>query len=137
MAYPQAAEADDAFEAWLARRQAEGALYVIAEDQAALGFVQLHAVHRKGAHGWLALALAPAARGQGHGAAALAALEEEARGTHGLRKLLLQVRSDNASARALYARMGYREVGLMQGHYRALDGTWVDVAIMEKQLTGP
>ena len=119
---------------WVARREADGRLWAIAdaETNACLGFVQLSDIHRKNALGWLGIALAPQARGRGLGRAAMALLEDEARAM-GLRKLLLQVRTDNPVAIALYARAGYARVGVMRDHYD--DGARLhDVLVMEKLL---
>lgn len=55
------------------------------------------------------LAVLPAARGRGIGRALLAAAEAHARAT-GCCKLTLEVQEDNAPARALYARFGFRDV---------------------------
>lgn len=55
------------------------------------------------------LAVLPAVRGQGIGRALLAAAEAHARAT-GCCKLTLEVQEDNAPARALYARFGFRDV---------------------------
>jgi RimJ/RimL family protein N-acetyltransferase len=119
---------------WAARREASGRLWAIAdaETDACLGFVQLSDVHRKNALGWLGLALAPQARGRGLGQAAMASLEVEAR-RMGLRKLLLQVRTDNRQAIALYERAGYAPVGVLRRHYD--DGERLhDVLVMERLL---
>jgi len=55
------------------------------------------------------LAVLPAARGRGIGRALLAAAEAHARAT-GCCKLTLEVQEDNAPARGLYARYGFRDV---------------------------
>jgi RimJ/RimL family protein N-acetyltransferase len=119
---------------WAARREASGRLWAIADagTDACLGFVQLAEVHRRNALGWLGLALAPQARGRGLGRAAMASLEDEAR-RMGLRKLLLQVRTDNPGAIALYERAGYARVGVLRRHYD--DGERLhDGLVMERLL---
>jgi ribosomal protein S18 acetylase RimI-like enzyme len=55
------------------------------------------------------LAVLPAARGAGVGSALLAAAEAHARAA-GCCKLTLEVQDDNAPARSLYARFGFRDV---------------------------
>lgn len=55
------------------------------------------------------LAVLPAARGRGIGRALLAAAEAHARAA-GCCKLTLEVQEDNALARALYTRHGFRDV---------------------------
>ena len=134
LAYPDGAADADAVAAWLARREAAGALRIVADDGgAALGFVQLHDIHRRGGHAMLAIALLPEARGRGVGRAALDALHDLARREFGLRKLMLEVRADNAAAIALYQAMGYRTVGTLRAHYD--DGARLhDVCVMERLL---
>jgi RimJ/RimL family protein N-acetyltransferase len=119
---------------WIARREAGGRLWAIAdaETDACLGFVQLADINRKNALGWLGIALAPQARGRGLGRAAMASLEDEARAM-GLRKLLLQVRTDNPGAIALYERAGFARAGVLRRHYD--DGERLhDVLVMERLL---
>ncbi len=62
------------------------------------------------------IAVSPALRRQGIGAALLRAmLEEGAR--RGLAFLTLEVRVGNAAARRLYRRAGFREAGIRPGYY--------------------
>jgi ribosomal protein S18 acetylase RimI-like enzyme len=58
----------------------------------------------------------PAARGQGLGARLVAAAERATR-AEGRDRLRLEVRADNAPARALYAKRGYAEVAHLRGYY--------------------
>ena len=123
-------------EGWVARREANGRLWTIADagTDACMGFIQISEIHRKNAYGWLGMALAPQARGRGLAPQAIAAVEDEARAT-GLRKLLRQGRTDNEGAIAAYERAGYSRVGVMRQHYD--DGERLhDVLIMER-LLGP
>ena len=63
----------------------------------------------------------------------MVALAEEARDHLGLRKLMLQVRTDNQIALYLYASIGYRMVGHLKQHY--FDGNhYHDVTMMEMLL---
>lgn len=62
------------------------------------------------------LVVAPSARGRGLARALVAALEEEAR-RRGCARMRLEVRADNAAARALYATLGYIERTLLPGYY--------------------
>jgi N-acetylglutamate synthase len=64
-----------------------------------------------GQHEWAgltAIEVDPAHRGRGLGAAVTAALAGEA-ARRGLHKVYLQVEDDNAAARALYAKIGFRD----------------------------
>jgi len=51
----------------------------------------------------------------------------------GLRKLVLEVLSDNGRALAFYRRQGFREVGILQLHV-PWAGEWLDVTVMERLL---
>ena len=62
------------------------------------------------------IAVAPQARGVGVGAALLAAVERGAR-RRGARRLRLEVRADNAGARALYERSGFGAFGRHRAYY--------------------
>lgn len=58
----------------------------------------------------------PAARGMGLGAQLVTTAEAEARRL-GLARMSLEVRADNAAARAMYARLGYAETAQLPGYY--------------------
>ncbi|MDB5987316.1 MAG: family N-acetyltransferase [Nevskia sp.] len=60
--------------------------------------------------------VAPPARGRRFGERLVTAAEIEAR-TLGLQALSLEVRADNAAARALYAKLGYQEAAVLPGYY--------------------
>ena len=62
------------------------------------------------------LVVAPEARGLGIGQRLVAALETLA-AHEGCDRVTLEVRTDNAAARALYARLGYREAKALPGYY--------------------
>ena len=63
------------------------------------------------------IATAPAARRTGLGRALLRALLERAAAL-GAPSVLLEVRTDNAGAQALYRSAGFREVGVRRGYYQ-------------------
>ncbi len=69
----------------------------------------------------LTVATDPAARGRGQAAAVLNAATAELRRS-GQRQLFLEVAEDNASARALYDRLGFQPIGRRPGYYRRADG---------------
>lgn len=60
--------------------------------------------------------VAPAARGQRWGERLVAAMETAAAAS-GCDRATLEVRTDNLAARALYAKLGYREVRTLPGYY--------------------
>jgi len=128
---------DDRVREWigsLARDEASLFFIIHAVAEAApVGFIQvreMHMVHRRGV---LGICLAEAARGQGHGSAAMEMMEDFARRVFGLRKLTLQVLASNTEAVRLYERSGYTTVGVLRGHFMN-GGFFHDVALMEKFL---
>ena len=68
----------------------------------------------------LTLAVAPKARGRGLGRALLKAAIIEAQ-KRGADALFLEVGSDNPAALALYAGLGFANVGSRKGYYRGMD----------------
>lgn len=72
--------------------------------------------------------------GEGIGRALLAWCEQQAR-AGGAERMLLEVREDNARARAVYAAAGYREIGRRRGYYR-IRGRRLDALVMERHLAG-
>lgn len=128
---------DAQVDAWLERRLSEpDTLFaVIAEagsDQAA-GFCQLTNVDRLHGRADLGICLAASARGRGYAAEAIRLLERHAQEVLGLRKVVLKVLSTNEAARRLYAKVGYRTVGVLRAHFRHA-GVYHDVEIMEHML---
>jgi phosphinothricin acetyltransferase len=72
-------------------------------------------------------------RGKGVGRVLLEKLTELGR-THGYHKLVLSAFPGNAGGMALYARCGFRTVGIYHEQGQ-LDGKWVDTIVMEKLLS--
>lgn len=70
--------------------------------------------------------------GRGIGRALLTWCEEQAR-VGGAERMLLEVREDNARARAFYDAAGYRRIDVRRGYYR-LPGRTVDAIIMQRVL---
>jgi phosphinothricin acetyltransferase len=71
-------------------------------------------------------------RGKGVGKVLLEKLTELGR-THGYHKLVLSAFPGNAGGMALYAKSGFRTVGIYHEQGQ-LDGKWVDAIVMEKLL---
>lgn len=86
--------------------------------------------HQLGVRG---LAVDPARRREGIGAALIEALVERARGA-GIRRLTLRVLSTNAPAQALYERAGFEVEGVLREAFR-LEGAYVDDVLMGLDLT--
>lgn len=78
--------------------------------------------------------VARAARGRGHGRAALAHLITQAP-RFGAAKLVSRIFPENAASRGLCAALGFREVGIYHRH-GMLDGAWRDCVIVEKLIDG-
>lgn len=121
---------------WIGKRIENGSLvcFAVADRQDRFcGFVQISGWHKRGRYGWLGMALMPDERARGLGRWALQEIIEKARRDLGLRKMLLEVRADNAPAIGLYETMGFRAVGTFRDHY--FDGVkYHDVAIMERMI---
>jgi len=127
---------DDDVRAWIARRSADpAALFLVIADASdtAVGFMQIVAIDARSRHGMFGIAIDARQRGKGHGRAAIEQLFAAARADGRLDKIVLYVAADNAGAWALYRSLGFRDVGVLERHYRAPDG-WHDVAVMERFL---
>ncbi|MCK5273170.1 MAG: ribosomal protein S18-alanine N-acetyltransferase [Alphaproteobacteria bacterium] len=79
------------------------------------------------------LAVAPAARRQGIGGALVAAAMARAR-RMGAQTMFLEVARDNATARALYDRIGFVQVGIRSGYYRKEPNNYTDALILRREL---
>ena len=81
----------------------------------------------------LTIAVEPAARRQGIGAALVAAFLAEVRARRA-EVAFLEVAADNLGALGLYAAAGFVESGRRQGYYHALDGSSVDAVVMSCRI---
>ncbi|MCU0986942.1 MAG: GNAT family N-acetyltransferase [Acetobacteraceae bacterium] len=120
---------DAAFAALLA---SPGRLALIAaEGDEPLGFLLLGLAADEGEI--ITLAVLPAARRRGLGAALVAAAAREA-AARGAARLFLEVAEDNDPARALYARAGFVPVGRRRAYY-ARPGGAVDALLLALSLS--
>ena len=78
----------------------------------------------------MSVAVVPNAQGRGLGRLLLEELEARA-AADGALGILLEVRADNAAARALYSRNGYEEIHVRRKYYQPGD---VDAIIMRKRF---
>lgn len=95
-----------------------------------LGYAGLLAPAGSGQGDIQTIAVAPAARGMGLGRGLMHALITQARRRH-VAELFLEVRADNAIARALYDSLGFRQIGVRRGYYQP-DG--VDAITMRLEV---
>ena len=77
------------------------------------------------------LVIAPDAARRGYGRAFVAFYEEYAR-NHGCRFLRMDTNVKNARARAMYKRLGYREIGVIPTVFNGIEG--VNLVLLEKLL---
>lgn len=90
--------------------------YLVAErDEALLGYAGLMLTEHQA--DVQTVAVAPAGRGTGLGSRLLTALLDAAR-ERGAGAVLLEVRSDNAAAIALYSRHGFERIAVRRGYYQ-------------------
>ena len=94
--------ADDGFQA------------VLVVDGSIAGIAGYHRIHRANLSTSIGYWLASAYEGRGLMTAAVAALVDHAFGTWGLHRLELRIAPDNGRSRALAARLGFREEGVLR-----------------------
>jgi phosphinothricin acetyltransferase len=121
---------------WLAARDPRHPV-IVAENAVGevVGWGSLNVFNPRAAYRFVAdfsVYVERAYRGKGVGSALLARLIELAR-EHGYHKLVLSAFPSNAGGMALYAKYGFRTVGVYKEQGR-LDGRWVDTVVMEKLL---
>jgi ribosomal-protein-alanine N-acetyltransferase len=80
----------------------------------------------------LNISIARAAQRMGYGRALLEAAAAVVR-QHGARSMFLEVRPSNLAARSLYAKAGFRQVGVRRGYYPARAGR-EDALVMSRPL---
>ena len=99
-------------------------------DGAAAGFFLSRAVLDE--EELLLIAVDPACRGKGLGAALLERFVADAQ-ARGSRRLFLEMRRGNPAG-ALYERRGFRAVGMRPAYYRGQDGTRIDALSLAREL---
>lgn len=121
-------------EAWVQRRSADpdGQFAVIALGEAPVGFVQLTRIDRVDGHAQLGLFVDPEHRRKSIASRALTQMTQRAREL-GLRKLLLEVASDNAAALRFWEGNGFRTLGVLAAHH-VHEGKAIDVVLLERLI---
>ena len=84
----------------------------------------------------LNITVAPRAQGRGHARVMVDALVALCRAQRA-RKLWLEVRASNDRARAMYAHLGFEQVGLRKGYYPAPFGRREDAVVMSLPIAAP
>ncbi|MGH7389581.1 MAG: arsinothricin resistance N-acetyltransferase ArsN1 family A [Candidatus Rokuibacteriota bacterium] len=121
---------------WLAARSPRHPV-IVAENERGevVGWASLNVFNARDAYRFVAdisVYVERASRGKGVGGTLLPHLDEVGR-RHGFHKLVLSAFPSNAGGMALYARQGYRTIGIYHEQGQ-LDGRWVDTIVMEKLL---
>ena len=110
-------------------------LVVIEAEGEVVAWAVAHSYRDRAAYvgvGDFSVYVARAARGRGHGRAAVQGLIDECE-RRGLWKLVSRVFPENEASLALCRSLGFREVGVYHRHAK-LDGEWRDVVIVERLL---
>ena len=121
--------------AWLEGRTSRHPVLVAARGAAIVGWASLNPFNPRPCYDHVAdfsIYVERGQRGTGIGRRLLDSLIEAARGL-GYHKLVLAAFPSNAAGCALYARCGFRTVGIYR-EQGMLDGKWVDVILMERLL---
>lgn len=79
------------------------------------------------------LAISPEKSGRGYGKAFVAFYEEWAV-KHGLTELRMDTNAINTTARAMYQKLGYKEISVVPTTFNGIPG--VDLVLLEKHLNG-
>lgn len=119
------------FGGWLARKDA----FAIIAEQGGVGVAFGLALEAGEDVEILTIVTARSHRGAGLGGAVFAALDTEAV-RRGRGRWVLEVAEDNATARALYLRLGFAVVGRRKGYYPRGSGT-VDADVMARPVGSP
>jgi L-amino acid N-acyltransferase YncA len=120
---------------WLEARDERHPVLVAEQAGAVVGWGSLNVFNPRPAYAHVAdfsIYVGREARGAGVGKVLLAALIERARQL-AYHKLVLAAFPQNEAGMRLYARFGFREVGVYR-EQGLVDGAWVDVVIMERLL---
>jgi len=123
---------------WLRSRSdnADEIFFVVADGASnqAIGFVQIVKLNLLHGTAELGICLGRGQRCKGVGGEVLGLLEEYLLRSFGLRKLYLNVLSDNTAAISSYGKRGFVEVGRLIKHH-FVNGKYKDVCIMEKFIS--
>jgi RimJ/RimL family protein N-acetyltransferase len=119
---------------WSGRADAVFFVIVGRANDEVLGYLQVAQIDAFHGHGELGICLAPEAHGKNYAREACDLVEGYLIRSLALRKLVLKVLANNDRAISFYRKYGYRDVGILERHYRTADG-YHDVLVMERHLT--
>lgn len=122
---------------WLESKSSDdGAVFFVIEDLSSgtvAGFVQVVSIDAVQGIGTLGIGLLPQFQGKGLAGPSIALLERYLSQVFRLRKLILQVLSDNKAAIRVYEKSGFKRAGKWKKHHFA-SGKLRDVLLFEKFL---
>jgi ribosomal protein S18 acetylase RimI-like enzyme len=107
-------------------------VFALVEGSRIVGAIGIHPTGVKGVHG-LGMSILPQFRGRGWGQRLVDAALDAAR-HDGVRKVELEVFTDNGRAIGLYVRSGFEVEGVRRDHYTRLDGSLRSVVLMARFL---
>lgn len=124
-------------DAWTTEQMAQGlsspyAHYVVVEhDEEVIGYAGAFHLPGDDVADIHTIAVAASARGHGVGAELFDNLLSWC-ATHGARRILLEVRSDNLAAQNLYQSRGFQTIAIREGYYQPAN---VDALVMERLVS--
>lgn len=104
--------------------------WLVTRAQVPLGYALFQLVAGEGE--LLSIAVTPEARGQGVGDWLLAQTLHYCNAS-GIKRMILDVSAENAAARALYDKYGFRQVGLRKNYYHSSDGRKFDALVLSRE----
>ena len=106
--------------------------YVMEFDGAVVGLIQsCEELDPQYRHAGIDISVHPDFHGRGIGTDALRALARHLLEAGGHHRLTIDPSASNETAIRVYAKVGFRPVGLMRNYERAQDGTWRDGLLMD------
>lgn len=120
---------------WLANKtKSADTLFLVISNKTfihAIGYIHVTNIDFLNRVGQLGICIAPESQGKGYGSEAITLIENYVRDAFLLRKITLQVLSNNSAAIHIYTKLGYANVGCLRKHFYFVSEL-VDVFIMEK-----
>lgn len=119
---------------WLqARSTNSNSLLFIIEGKSEMipmGYVQFIEMDPVDRYAKLGICLVPGAEGKGKGTEVLTVTFKYLYEVLAIRKIILEVRADNACAIRCYEKLGFTKCGVFTNH-KHIEGRWLDIVLME------